>query len=429
MRAFRFFLIAELLLHSASSLASGSVVYSYDALGQLIESHITAGVNANNDTHIAYDRAGNRSCYGATVSVVNVLCPTIVAPQNNGYATISIAAAPVITSGVPLSYTVTKTGTTSQSYSVNFSTANGSAVAGVDYTAISGTLLFAAGGSSAQPISVPTISQNAVGVKTVLVNLASSTGGVILANNQATGVINYVPGSPTFSITDAASVTSGSPITFMITKTGQTSHTYSTNYMTVNGTAIAGTDYTATTGVLDFGAGGDASQKITVLTTSEAGSGSKFLSVTINPIVDSLVYNSQGMGTISYVPGSGTGTPTIPGSYALTVTSGARPGFSGYAGTANSLSPTSVGGGYIITEISGAGTITTDACFAIASTTGGAAVSNGGWTSINIPGSGTYARSTASYSTLADTLGRQTAKWCFSNPSSSFVTTGTVIIN
>src|SRR5205823_12236604 len=85
-------------------------------------------------------------------------------------------------------FTVTLVGTHSGSVSVNYATANNTAVAGSDYTAMSGTLTFGPGESS-KTISVAvkgdTLAEYA---EQVNVNLSNPVGGVTTAS-QAIGTI------------------------------------------------------------------------------------------------------------------------------------------------------------------------------------------------------------------------------------------------
>jgi hypothetical protein len=71
---------------------------------------------------------------------------------------------------------------------VSYSTADGTAVAGVNYTAVSGTLTFAPG-ETAKGILVPTLNDGVADpTRSFTVNLSNPTGGV-LANTQAVGTI------------------------------------------------------------------------------------------------------------------------------------------------------------------------------------------------------------------------------------------------
>ena len=103
----------------------------------------------------------------------------------------AISNATAVSEGSPLTFTVTKTGTTASNYAVNYTTGGGTATSGTDYTATSGTLTFAAGGTSSQPITVPTLTDSVVeSPETVLVTLSSPTGGATVTTSQGSGSIN-----------------------------------------------------------------------------------------------------------------------------------------------------------------------------------------------------------------------------------------------
>ncbi len=215
----------------------------------------------------------------------------------------AIGNAPAVSEGANLTFTVTKTGTTSSSFSVNYATTTGgTATSGTDYTATSGTLTFPAGGTTSQPISVPTLPDSLVeSPETVLVTLSSPTGGATITTSQGSGTINDLPPPPSFAIGNATAVSEGSPLTFTVTKTGTTSSTYSVNYATTGGTATSGTDYTATSGTLVFAAGGTSSQPISVptLTDSVVESPETVLVTLSSPTGGATITTSQGSGTIN----------------------------------------------------------------------------------------------------------------------------------
>ena len=107
----------------AVSSAFAQSTYEYDALGRVTR---VIDTRVGFDQTYAYDAAGNR------VSVVSTVPPSF-----------SISDV-TITEGGSAVFTVTKTGTASQSHSVSFATANGTAVSGTppagDYTAQNNTI-------------------------------------------------------------------------------------------------------------------------------------------------------------------------------------------------------------------------------------------------------------------------------------------------
>jgi hypothetical protein len=161
-----------------------------------------------------------------------------------------------------LVFTVTKTGATSTSFSVNFATANGTAASG-DYAANSGTLTFAASDITKTITIVTTEDATAESNETVLVNLSDATGGAAITDAQGLGTI--VDNEVALGINDAGA-TEGGPVTFTVTKIGSNGGTVSVHYATATGTAGSG-DFTSTSGTLTFGPA-DTERTISVNTNS-----------------------------------------------------------------------------------------------------------------------------------------------------------------
>ena len=356
----------------------------------------------------------------ATGTVVNTDTPP----------TLSVAPAWANEYADPLLFTITRSGATGNTVTVNYATANGSAIAGPNYTATSGVLTFGPG-VTFQSVAVPTTSDlTYTSNLTMTLILSAPSSPALLGTGSATGTITNTDAQPSLSIA-SASANEGTPLTFSVVRSGATGNPVSVNYATSNGSATAGTNYTATSGVLTFGAG-VTTQTITVPTINDnAVTGSLAMTVALSsPSSPAILGTSQATGSILNTNTGG--GPTIPGSYVM-VAGPARPAVTGYTdgtvgyGAGGSLTPSSIGGGYMISSVQGAGNRSTEASFSIASTANGAALPNSGWTSITIPGVGTKTRSSATYSVFADSSGRQTAKWVWTTAGAQ-ATSGTVVI-
>ncbi len=219
--------------------------------------------------------------------------------------TLSIGNAMVSETGattVNETFTVTLSSASSTPVTVHYATVDGTAKAGVDYTAISGTLTFAAGVVS-QTITVAT-HPGVAGTHAYTVVLSNPTGATI-ATPQGTGTI-VDPPPPALTIGDAT-VTEGSSGTvnevFTVKLSSASTAPVTVHYATADGTAKAGVDYTATSGTLTF-APGTTSQTITVPT--QAGSaGTHTYSVTLSQPSGATISDGSAVGTII--------DPSLPG--------------------------------------------------------------------------------------------------------------------
>jgi alpha-tubulin suppressor-like RCC1 family protein len=164
--------------------------------------------------------------------------------------------------------TVTRTGDTSQSANVKARTNDATATA-ADYTAVATTTIHFAVGESTVTIPVATIDDEAAEHdETFTVSLSAAVGSPAVITD-ATGTITIVDldgQPPTFEIGNLA-VDEGSTATFTIRRTGDTSQTAAVTYATSNGTAIAGTDFTAVPATRTTFAPGQTTKTVTVATT------------------------------------------------------------------------------------------------------------------------------------------------------------------
>ncbi len=145
-----------------------------------------------------------------------------------------------------LTFTVTKTGATALTSSVDYATANGTAVAGADYTATSGTLSFLAGETS-KTVSIAVTDDNVFELSEAFSLNLSNAGNAVIADGSGIGTIKddgTGPGGtdddrPSFSVDDVTVNEAAGTLTFTVTKTGTTTLASSVDYATANGTATS----------------------------------------------------------------------------------------------------------------------------------------------------------------------------------------------
>jgi Calx-beta domain len=115
-----------------------------------------------------------------------------------------------------MSFTVTLSAASGQTVSVNYGSSNGTAVAGSDYTAASGTLTFAPGVVS-QTITVPITNDTVYEPgETLYVNLSAPSNATI-ADGLGIGTIIDNDPVPTVSSVTAASATEGGNLVHTVT--------------------------------------------------------------------------------------------------------------------------------------------------------------------------------------------------------------------
>jgi hypothetical protein len=197
---------------------------------------------------------------------------TITDNDLGGELNFSASTYTVRESGLRATITVKRTGGTASGVTVDYSTSNGTAAAGVDYTATAGTLVFLSGQTS-KTFTIPILNDTIFeGDETINLTLANATGGATLGP-QNTAVLtitdNDFGGAFRFS-GSAYTVSEAGPVaTITISRSGGTASGVTVDYVTSDGTATAGVDYTAVSGTLLFAAG-QISQTFTVPVTNDA---------------------------------------------------------------------------------------------------------------------------------------------------------------
>jgi hypothetical protein len=144
---------------------------------------------------------------------------------------------------------------------VNYATANVTALAGAHYTTRTGTLTWAAGDAEPKFIPVPIIDNAAANAsRSFRVNLSGPTGAPILGSAFAT--VTILDQDNTIALASASQIVSeGASVTLQVRRTGSPTLPASVSWTTENVTALAGSDFGASgdpaalTGTLNWDAG------------------------------------------------------------------------------------------------------------------------------------------------------------------------------
>ena len=186
--------------------------------------------------------------------------------------TASVSTSPEVTEGNDATFTVRVTGATSTAAVVVSYTVSGTAEAGSDYTAPSGTLTIGAGDPDGA-IMIETLADLVVdGGETLVVTLtgARTDKGVVTA--AATPVKTEILDEGTVAVSVAAGdpVTEGGDAAFTVSLSGAMPAPVTVSWSTSDGTATADSDYTAGSGTVTFQTGSTTPQTLTVATVDDA---------------------------------------------------------------------------------------------------------------------------------------------------------------
>jgi sugar lactone lactonase YvrE len=198
---------------------------------------------------------------------------------------------------------VTRTGDVSGPTTVSYATSDGTAVAGADYTAVSGTLTFAAG-ETAKSFNITLRPDNIYeGTETFTVALSAPTGGAVLAGASSTLVtVSDDESRPYVSISDVRineGQTGTTEAQFLVSLTNASTETVTVNYATGDGTASAASDFVAASGTLTF-APLVTSQLVKVKINGDyAVEPDETFIVTLSGQVNASLGRSQALGTIA----------------------------------------------------------------------------------------------------------------------------------
>ncbi len=168
----------------------------------------------------------------------------------------SAAATSTSESNSTVDVTLSRTGTTFNTATVDFHTTNVTATAGSDYTSTNGTVTFTNGQASATITLVVASDATLEPSETFRIRLYNPVDATLGAIGTNTVTITDDDASAVaFDVSTNLVSETNETITFSVLRTGVTNTAISVNYTTTNGTATAGMDYVAAGGILTFAAG------------------------------------------------------------------------------------------------------------------------------------------------------------------------------
>ena len=208
--------------------------------------------------------------------------------------------------------TIDRSDSSTGSVTANYATRNGTAIAGTDYTATSGSVTWNDGDETAKTVSVPVATQT--GGKSFSFTLMSVSGQGKLGSPASATIAVSAGSTGTSTATIALSsatdtVAPSSRAVLTIDRSVSSTGSVTANYTTGNGTAIAGTDYTATSGSVIWNDGDETAKTVSVPVAAQAGG--KSFSFTLTSVSGQGKLGSPTTATITVSTGTTSGAMSI----------------------------------------------------------------------------------------------------------------------
>lgn len=180
-------------------------------------------------------------------------------------------ATPIDKTSTSITFTISRSSNVTTPATINYSTANGSAVAGQDFSGTSGTLTFAPGETSKSVTVTILANSNIEGAENFSFSISAGSGAFVTSGSVGITIPADPPlpvialATTSVTVSDATSTT----VSITVTRTGDLTLPSTVAYATAGGSATAGKDFTAVSGTITFAAG-QSSQTISIPISGDA---------------------------------------------------------------------------------------------------------------------------------------------------------------
>jgi probable HAF family extracellular repeat protein len=260
-----------------------------DRLGEFDESF---DLNLANASSIAYIKSGRGS-----VVIVDDEPDVFLEPAYYNWVTEGNGGT------TPVVYSIRLSAPYDQAVTVSYSTWDGSAVAGSNYVATSGSVTFAAGETTPKTFTVQVIGDSVYEYDEDLqISLIPNSSNVSVAVDYSDLIIlnddPVVPQVWISGVTDYEGNVGTRTFSFIVTLSEASSQPVTVNYATASGTAAVGSDYQSVSGTVTF-APGETYKTISVLVNGDRlPEANETFFVNLTSPTNAIIAGGQGLGTI-----------------------------------------------------------------------------------------------------------------------------------
>ena len=197
-----------------------------------------------------------------------------------------------------LSFRITYKGKSTTGVTVDYATAPASATAGSDYTSVAGTAALPSGGCKCTTIVVDVLGDlDEEAAETFQVNLSNPVKAMIF-DGQGIGTVYDNDGAPSIVVFDAVANEADGSASFDVALTSTDIDIVSVDLTTVDGTALAGNDYTTTIATVTF-VPGDLVETVSVpLLDDGVAEEEQYFTVALSNALGGAIDRAQALGTI-----------------------------------------------------------------------------------------------------------------------------------
>lgn len=247
---------------------------------------------------------------GATLGLSNAVVTIIDDDTPGGKLNFSSATYRTNENAGTAVITVTRSGSSSGTLTVQAAATNGTAISGVNFTAVTNTLVWVNGDVSPKTFTIPLLDDTVINPdRTVNLRLfnatlnsspnpvslgPTATATLIIENDDLSGQISF--STSIYNVNE-----NGGAAIISVVRVGGSAETVTVNFAAFNGTAVGGFDFTPTNGILTFGPGELVKSFVVPIIPNNAPDVPRFISLALSNVTPSGALGTPSAGIINII--------------------------------------------------------------------------------------------------------------------------------